>query len=250
MKPAPLLQATTGESRTNGRSSKTRTSDCHNCLLMQGLRRAKVASATINGICERMVLNHTRRRQVLYSEDEEANHLFALRSGKVKLVNVSTGGRESVLTILTSGDLFGFEAIFDERYTTSAEALGVCEVCVASRDDLDKLMAEAPSITVDLARYLYRQLCLSRESNLYLGASSATAKYAAYLLCNLPGEDYTDGVTAPRDLTLEELGGLLGLSPETVCRVRSELRAREIIDILPDGIRVLDVASLRQLAAV
>jgi hypothetical protein len=42
----------------------------------------------------------------------------------------------------------------------------------------------------------------------------------------------------------------MGLSPETVCRVRSELKAREIIATLPDGSCVLDVPSLRQLAAV
>jgi CRP/FNR family transcriptional regulator len=199
-----------------------------------------------------MWLNRARRRQILFSEGNGATHLYAIRSGKVKILKTDVSGRSRVTAILQAGDLFGFEAIFDDAYDSFAEALTDCELCLASADHLNRLVADEPRIATDLARYLHRQLCRTRDRQAAVSATGAAAKVAGYLLHSLKWSDERndrDSIVA-RDLTLGDLGGILGISPETACRVLANLKTKGIVETRPAGILVRDVESLRRIARV
>ena len=228
---------------------KVRTADCRNCLILKSLRDAGLSPATIQAICDRMWLNRVRRRQILCTEGNRAAHLFAIRAGKVKLVKVDPTGREHVVSVLKSGDLFGLEAVFAGAYATGAEAMSDCEVCTADGDDLAKLMADVPRVAADLARYLHGRLLETLARQAYLGTPGARAKVAGYLLHELLRKEAKNHVV-PHELTLRELGAVLGLTPETVCRTLGALRAERIIDVEPAVIPVRDVAALRRAAGI
>jgi len=232
------------------RGRKVRTADCRKCVIMSSLRDAGVRGSTIQAICESMWLNRARRRQLIYSEGNGATHLYAIRSGRVKLLKTDAAGRPHVTGVLESGDLFGFEAIFDETYDSFAEALTDCELCLASADQLKRLVADVPRIATDLARYLHRQLTRTRDRQVAVTATGATAKVAGFLLHSVEWSDVDedDDPTVARDLTLGDLGGILGISPETACRVISDLKANGVVETQPAGILVRDHDRLRRLA--
>jgi CRP/FNR family transcriptional regulator len=232
------------------RSRKVRTADCSKCVIMSSLRAAGVSSPTIQATCESMWLNRAQRKQVLYSEGNGATHLYAIRSGKVKIQKLDVSGRSSVTAILRAGDLFGFEAIFDDTYDSFAEALTDCELCLASADHLHRLIADEPRIATDLARYLHHQLSRTRDHQSVVTATGATAKLAGYLLHSLEWNDEKDdrGPMVAHDLTLGDLGGILGISAETACRVLSRLKTKGIVETHSAGILVRDIDRLRRLA--
>lgn len=234
--------------QSEGRGRKVRTSDCRHCRLMRSLRAANMPGATVQAICDRMWLNRVRRRQVLYDEGNRAAHLFAVRSGRVKLLKIDRSGREHLTAIHETGDLFGFEAVFDTAYATRAEALDDSELCLASGQELKALMASVPSVAVDLARYLHQQLVRTQQRQVCLGALSASARLAGFLLQDLPEDADAGEHAVARGLTLRDLGGILGLSPETVCRTRSQFAARGLIEPLASGIRLRNVRCLEELA--
>jgi len=238
--------AWSGESVSRRTERKALSADCEHCLLLKSLRAAKCTAETTSALCQRMWLSRVKRRQILYSEGNRAVQLFALRSGAVKLVTYDAGGREHVTSILQSGDLFGFEALFGEAYLTGAEALSDSEICVASHEELRDMLAAAPNLALDFARYLHRQLVQARERQAFLGVLGARARLAGYLLHRLAGRP--DAATVSNDLTLDELGGLLGLAPETVCRALAELRSRGVIETGKAQIEVRDVGELRRVA--
>jgi CRP/FNR family transcriptional regulator len=236
-----------GDRAGNG---KVRTSDCRRCVLWNSLHEASLPERTIRAICDRMWLNRARRHQILFAEGNRASYLYAVRSGRVKLARVEEDGREHVTAILESGDLFGFEAVFGSEYGAGAEAMADCELCLASGSELRELMGRVPEVAVDLARYLHHQLERSRRRQTYLTALGARAKLAGYLLHELleNGAAEAEELVVPRDLTLRELGGVLGLSPETVCRALKSLEATEAIEADASALRVRDLATLRRLA--
>ncbi len=223
---------------------------CANGALVQLLRRAAVPSTAIESVRRRLRPRRLGRRQILYTEGAEATQLLAIHSGKVKLVRVNSGGREQVTDVLEAGDLFGFEAVFGTHYDTGAETLTDCELCCMARPDVERLLTEFPRLAVYLAEYLYHQLARTRERQTSLGALTAVEKFAAYLIHGASHNAHA-GVRFPlvaQHLTLKELGGILGLSPETVCRVRSELVGQGIIEMSDNGMRVLDMGALRRMA--
>ncbi|MDH3585418.1 MAG: helix-turn-helix domain-containing protein, partial [Phycisphaerae bacterium] len=60
--------------------------------------------------------------------------------------------------------------------------------------------------------------------------------------------DGDDDATVACDLTLGDLGGIVGISPETACRVLSDLKAGGVVETRPAGILVRDHDRLRRLA--
>jgi CRP/FNR family transcriptional regulator len=200
-----------------------------------------------------MYLNTARRGQILYVEGNGATHLYAIRTGRVKLVKVDVQGRSHVTGILRSGDLFGFEAIFEQTYGSGAEAMSDCELCLASADQLRELIAGVPSVATDIAKYLHGQLSAARDRQVAANATGAPAKVAAFLLQSIDdsggGRPGAGGIAAA-GLTLREVGGILGLAHETVCRVLADFRARGLVESLPSGYRIQDVDSLRTISGL
>ncbi len=117
------MKEVSAQTRTDaglGPGRKVRTADCGQCKIWDSLIRAGLPRASVRAICERMWLNLAKKGQTLYLEGNRASHLFALRRGTVKLIKLDAGGREHVTAILGTGSLFGFEAAFDQAYTTGA----------------------------------------------------------------------------------------------------------------------------------
>src|ERR1700722_86019 len=61
------------------------------------------------------------RNFVVFSEDDEADELFVVHSGRVAVGNRSADGRESLVALMEAGGLFGEMPLFDEG-TRSASA--------------------------------------------------------------------------------------------------------------------------------
>jgi CRP/FNR family transcriptional regulator len=222
---------------------KSRTVDCRRCLIMGSLAAARCSTATIESICERMRLFVARPRQIVFMEGLPALHLFAIRKGWVKLLKIDGTGREHVTAILESGDLFGLETVFSAPYSATAEVLTDAELCIGAGEDIRAIIADVPSFALDLARYLHLQLCRTRDRQAVLGTTGAQARLAAFLLHALPDSD-RERIVA-HHLTLRDLAGILGLSPETVCRALGTLKRRGIIEPLPGAVRILDLDALR-----
>jgi len=111
-------------------------------------------------------------------------------------------------------------------------------------------MDGVPGFAADLARYLHHQLDRTRQRLSILAAIGARAKLAGYLLAEAEQRARTgDEPVVPQQLTQRDLGAMLGLSAETVCRELGSLRRRGVTATDRKGIRIRDLDTLRRLAA-
>jgi CRP/FNR family transcriptional regulator len=195
-----------------------------------------------------MWLHRARRGQTLYLEGNRAAHLYALRRGTVKIVKLDAHGREHVTAVLKTGALFGFEAAFDEAYATGAEAGAESELCLVTREELTALMDELPGFAFVLTACLYRHWVSTQRRQAYLANPGARARLAGYLLSRLPDGDLEPSPRVPHELTQRELGGILGLSPETVCRTMAALRSEGVIGMGSEEIVIREPDALLEFA--
>lgn len=235
------------DSTRDGSAGKARVPGCSKCLFLKSFRASGASPEVVDALCRRMWLHRVPKRQTLHREGNRATHLYAIRSGSVKLANVDANGREHVTAVLGVGDLFGFEAVFGRAYNSSATALTDCEFCLAYDHDLKELIDQRAGFALDLSRYLHQQLELTRERQAILGLPTVSAKVAGYLLHCLERGRCTgdEGTSVTHDLTLGDLGAVLGVSPETVCRSLGKLKSEGIIESGPSAIHVRDVSALR-----
>ena len=153
-----------------------------------------------------------RRGDVLFSETDEANELYFVESGRVAIANRSPDGRESVVALMESGDLFGEMALFDGGgRSAGARALEPSTVHTIPYAALRAALDEEPTLLWDVVELLCRRL-RSMDNALadavFLDVTGRTAKR----LLELAGD--ADEFQLP--VTQEELAGLVGASRERV----------------------------------
>jgi len=73
-------------------------------------------------------LRQAGKREVLFSEGEEAKGFYVILSGKVKLYKISPEGKEQILHVVSAPDAFAEAALFLEgTYPAFAEPLSDCQ---------------------------------------------------------------------------------------------------------------------------
>ena len=69
-------------------------------------------------------LRQVRKKEILFSEGEEARGFYVILSGKVKLYKISPEGKEQILHVVGAPDTFAEAALFLEgSYPAFAEVL-------------------------------------------------------------------------------------------------------------------------------
>lgn len=152
------------------------------------------------------------RNFVLFEEDEEANELFVVRSGRVAVGRRSIDGRESLVALMEAGDLFGEMPLFDDgTRSASARALEHSHVLGIPYGVVREALDAKPELLWEVVRLLAERL-RNTDSALadavFLDVTGRTAKR----LLELAGDE--DDFQLP--ITQEELAGLVGASRERV----------------------------------
>lgn len=171
--------------------------------------------------------------------------LYTLRSGLVKLVQYLPDGSQRIVRLLRANDVFGLEALLGQRYQHDAIALTATGLCAIPREVVAVLAREQPALHTELLRRWQQALA---DADLWLTElSTGTARArVARLLLRLAGPDAS---TPFRLLGREDIGAMLGLTPETVSRTVAELRRQ---GLLTEGQRqnqfTADAEALRRVA--
>jgi CRP-like cAMP-binding protein len=152
------------------------------------------------------------RNNQLFSEGDEAEELYVVRSGRVAIAKRSSDGRESVLALMESGDLFGEMPLFDgEHRSADARALEHSELLVVPYPPIKSVFVERPELLWEVVALLSRRLRAENAAwadSVFLDVTGRTAKR----LLELAGD--ADEFLLP--ITQEELAGLVGASRERV----------------------------------
>lgn len=153
-----------------------------------------------------------RRGDVLFKEDDDAAELFIVESGRIAIANRSPDGRESVVALMETGDVFGEMALFDDMGRSAhARSLEVGVVHAIPYQALRDVLADDPALlwsVVELLARRIRSMDNALADAVFLDVTGRTAKR----LLELAGEH--DEFQLP--VTQEELAGLVGASRERV----------------------------------
>jgi CRP/FNR family cyclic AMP-dependent transcriptional regulator len=153
-----------------------------------------------------------RRGDVLFREDDDPDRLYVVVEGRIAIAKRSVDGRESVVALMESGDLFGEMGLF-ERLGRSAEAraLEQSRVLVIGYDPIRQVYENRPELlwgVVALLAGRLRNMDVALADSVFLDVTGRTAKR----LVEMAGG--ADEFTLP--VTQEELAAMVGASRERV----------------------------------
>lgn len=190
-----------------------------------------------------------KRNAVVYVAHDPGDRIFVICDGRVKLLRSSSEGREVVLEILGTGELFGEMVICGEGLRThSAVAIDDSLLCAVKRQDFEavvktktdlllQLLCHVGNRRTELELRLEDQIFLPVEQRLLLTLLRQAVRH---------GERCIDG-SINIHLIQKDLAHLIGASRETVAELLAGYRKKGILET---GYRLIKLVDLRALAAV
>jgi CRP/FNR family transcriptional regulator len=172
------------------------------------------------------------RGQFIFHAGEEAERLYFLDKGTVKISVTSPEGEERILDIFRSGDTFG-ELFFgpDTHRMATAQTLSNVTVRTMAGEAFMGLMRTRPDLCLTFVRHLVKQqrrTLMRMEALMHIDAGS---RLLAMLLdlAERCGQRTGDCYVLPENLTQGDLASMVGLNRSTVNLLINDYRRKGIL---------------------
>jgi CRP-like cAMP-binding protein len=173
-------------------------------------------------------LTHLRsvpKDTTIFHAGDEADAVYAVARGKVKIVVASSDGKEFILTVLGAGQVFGEMAMLEAAPRSAAVVtVTASDLLVISRRDFNHLLNTSPTISRKLLSVLSRRLRRANakmESLAYMDVAGRLARYFLDLATD-HGQHVGNGWVVVRRPTHADIAHSIGTSRETVSRLINE----------------------------
>jgi CRP/FNR family transcriptional regulator, cyclic AMP receptor protein len=193
---------------------------------------------------------------LLFVEGQTPRGAFVLCSGKVKLTTTSRDGKMLILKVAEAGEVLGLSAaISGTPFEVTAETAGPCQLNFIEREALLRMMEKSGELGLHSAQALSTEFqTMYRDVHDLVLARSSAGKLAKLLLSWISGHpgqpantDTEVRVQAPA--THEEMAQMIGASRETVTRLLSDLKKKELIRLEGSTLVIRNRTALEALAA-
>jgi len=191
---------------------------------------------------------------LLFVEGQVPRNALVLCSGKAKLSTTSRDGKVLILKVAEAGDVLGLSAaITGTPHEVTAETIGPCQVNFVDREPLLRLMEKNGEMGVHAAQALSVEFqSMYRDIHELVLARSSAGKLARLLLSwtGGRGKDLASSEVRIRAImTHEEMAQMIGASRETVTRLLSELKKKELIRLEGATLVIRNRVALEAIAA-
>lgn len=169
---------------------------------------------------------------MLFIEGQQPRGVFVLCVGKAKLSTSSREGKTIITKISDGGDILGLNAVMSNRpYEVTAEMMEPGQANFIPRDSFLQLMKDFPEVAVRVAQQLSRNYFVAYEEIRTLGLAASPTEKLAKLLLSWSTKTIQDDGSAQVKLTLthEEVAEIIGTTRETVSRLFSEFKRKQLL---------------------
>jgi CRP-like cAMP-binding protein len=166
-------------------------------------------------------------KETFFSQGDEANTVFYLRTGRAKLTVVSQNGKEATITLLSAGDFVGEESLasIPGLRLATASALNSCVALKITRDEMIRVMHDEPAFADLFLKFMLTRSMRTQADLVDQLFNSSEKRLARILLImaefGKPGERNT---FIP-SISQETLAGLIGTTRSRVSFFMNRFRA-------------------------
>jgi len=184
---------------------------------------------------EIIIEKNYRKNSVILSEDEAKEYMYIVFSGRLKVIQISTDGKEQILVTRKKGDYFGEMSLIDGKtQPATVVAMEDSTVGLVSKNDFESIFLKNEKVLKQIIFMLCERL---RESWSMLRVRSfedAENRVRAVLthVSSLYGIKDMRGDIIPLKMTHQEIADYASLARETVSRLLSRFCQAGEIEVL------------------
>jgi CRP/FNR family transcriptional regulator, cyclic AMP receptor protein len=187
---------------------------------------------------------------ILFVEGQNPRGMFVLCTGRVNLSTTSKDGKILILKTAEAGEALGLSAsISGVGYEVTAETATPCQLNFVDRKHLLELMASNSEVGIHASRSLSREFQVAyRDIRDLVHIRTSTGKLARLLLQSSPPNLDTSEARVSFLMTHEEMAQRIGASRETVTRLLTDLKKKQLIRLEGSNLVIRDRPALEALA--
>lgn len=196
-----------------------------------------IAADTINGpslqaAFDPLSVRTLARGSYLFMPQEQADKIYFIEEGRIKLGTYGLGGKEITKSIYRKGDIVGEMALLGKKqHHNFAVALEKVKVRVIKVVDLQYKIKQHHSLHLELMSIIGQRLLATEqrlESMVFRNSRSRIIEYL-HTLGQQQGQRVGYEILVRKFLTHQEIANLTATSRQTVTTVLNELRSDNII---------------------
>ena len=170
---------------------------------------------------------------MLFIEGQQPRGVFVLCAGKAKLSTSSREGKTIITKLSEAGDVLGLNSVISSRpYEVTAEMMEPGQANFIPRESLLQFLKEHGEVALRVAEQLSRNYYTAYDEIRTLGlATSPSEKFAKLLLSWSTKTPANDGTQVKLTLTHEEIAEIIGTTRETVSRLFSEFKKKQLLQL-------------------
>ena len=187
----------------------------------------------------------------LFWEGDFSDKLYFIKRGRIKLTKSTDEGKELILYMYQSGDMLGqADPFFSEKHSFSAEALEETEVGVLEHKDLELLICQHCDFAIDFMKWMgiHHRITQTKFRDLMLYGKPGALCSTLIRLGNTYGETQPDGsILINKKTTHTDLSNMIGATRESVNRMLSDLRKKNVVEYAGSMIVIKDLSALQEI---
>ena len=162
------------------------------------------------------------KNTVIINENDVADSLYVIESGKVKVYCSDKNGKEFIMNTLMSGDYFGELALLDDdRRSASVRTMEKADFCIIYKQDFSRVIDEHPNIAKTLIKNITRRVRALTEKVKSLALQDVYGRVTKVL--NSLATERNDEFYVEEKLTQQDIADRVGASREMVARILKDL---------------------------
>ena len=179
----------------------------------------------------------------LFREGEEGGAVFSIRRGITKLLALTSDGNQRIVRLHGTGMSVGLELLQSgEHYHHTAVAVTEIDACRIPVSTVEKLEEEFPELCRQVRQRLQSQLDRADEWIVELGTGPARKRIAHLMLLMIEYSSEPENEIAL--LSGNDIGAIIGASPETVSRIMADMKRNGILRKKTNGLYLGDAQAL------
>jgi CRP-like cAMP-binding protein len=185
--------------------------------------------------------------ETIYRQNETTDYVVSIRSGLIKLEEVTVEGKTRIFFLAGPGHIIGVSSLIAEPMRHNAIALQDVEICKVPIALIKSLYMEQPELCINLMRFWQLNLDLADRSIVNFSTGNLTMRLANLIVFLIHLHIASNNFKSVRLLNLNDMSSLLAVTPETVCRELAKLKRYKILKKLKRQEYLYDFERLKSL---
>lgn len=188
-----------------------------------------LSDAELEVLASSSVARSYPKNTVIINENDHADSLYIIESGRVKVYCSDKNGKEFIMDTLDAGDYFGELALLDDdKRSASVRTMEKSSFTIIYKEDFNRIIEQQPNIAQTLIRNLTRRIRKLTKDVKALALQDVYGRVTNVLNTMAEPRDEETSVI-PEKLTQQDIADRVGASREMVARILKDLTIGEYI---------------------